>query len=345
MLLVLYPVILAAIVWACAYVIGYNSAPQFADSVRSEVYAIGAANNIIYEYWPVIAGVITVWFIISFFFNTRMVAAMAHARPVKRKEEPELYNMLENLCIAQGMKTPQLNIIETHALNAFASGINERTYTVTVTRGLLNRLSKDEVEGVVAHELTHIMNRDVRLMMIAVVFTGMVALAAQLVWSNLRYALYLPRGGNDKKGGALIIMLVIALILWIGYMATIFTRFAISRRREFMADAGAVQMTKNPEAMMRALMRISGRDRIPETTSDVAIMCIENTMPFLGLFATHPPVDRRIKALSLMTGTPVPSISPVADRAEQISNEGGNPWLSRTRPFRQRHNPWTGTNI
>lgn len=343
--LALYPLVLMAIIWACAYVIGYAGAPRFADSDRAELYAIGSANNMIYDYWPIIAGIVAVWFIISFFFNTRMIAAMAHAKPVSRKDEPEIYNLMENLCISQGVAMPKFNIIETHALNAFASGINEKTYTVTVTRGLLNRLSKDEVEGVLAHELTHIINRDVRLMMIAIVFTGMVALAAQIVWSNLRYALYVPRG-NDKKGGALLIMLGIVIILWIGYFATTMTRFAISRRREYMADAGAVSMTKNPEAMMRALMRISGRDRIPETTSDIALMCIENSAPFLGLFATHPPIDRRIAVLSQTTGTPVPAgLPPVADKSVQISNDVRNPWLPRTRPFRQKHNPWTGTNF
>jgi heat shock protein HtpX len=132
------------------------------------------------------------------------------------------------------------------------------------------------------------------------------------------------------------------VILWIGYLASMFTRFAISRKREYMADAGAIEMTKNPEGMMRALMRISGRDRIPETTEDIAFMCIENTKPFLGLFATHPPIDKRIEAISQTTGTPVPSIQPRAPKEEQISNEPQqNPWLTRSRGFRQKQNPWT----
>ena len=133
-------------------------------------------------------------------------------------------------------------------------------------------------------------------------------------------------------------MLALALILWLGYMLTLFTRFAISRKREYMADAGAVQLTKNPEAMMRALQRIAGRDHIPETTGDIAMMCIENHKPFLGLFATHPPIEKRIRALSETTGAPIPQISlPPAERTKRFLQQRsqGNPWLSRNRGSRK----------
>lgn len=329
-LLAIYPLIIMTMVWACAFVLGAHQ--NFTGFDASNV-GVAYANNFIFMYWPVILGVVAIWFVISYFMNTSMIRALSHAHPVTRKEEPELYNLLENLCISQGMKMPQLNIIETHARNAFASGIDERSYTVTVTRGLLNSLSKDEVEGVLAHELTHILNRDVRLLIVTVIFTGMIGFAAQLLWSNIRYG-FVFRRRNGKGSGGVVVILAIAAILWIGYMATLFTRFAISRRREFMADAGAVAMTKNPEAMMRALMRIAGRDNIPQTPGDIDMMCIENAQPFMGLFATHPPIEARIKILSEMTNTPVPILphtGPTTPEQSFGDRKRRNPWLSGQR--------------
>lgn len=326
-LLAVYPFIIAAIVWGMAWAIGLG---QTGNPDFSPVFA----NKILLEYWPIILTVIAIWFVISWFCNTAMVRALSHAHVVTRKEEPDLYNLLENLCIAQGMKMPQLNIIETHARNAFASGINERSYTITVTRGLLNSLSKDEVEGVLAHELTHIINHDVRLLMVTVIFTGMVGFAAQMVWSSLRYGRLYRSGSGRNKGNGMIVILAIAVILWIGYMATLFMRFALSRRREFMADAGAVQMTKNPDAMMRALMRIAGRDNIPQAPADIDMMCIENAQPFMGLFATHPPIASRIQVLSEMTNTPVPVLphaGPTTPEQSFGDRKRQNPWLSAQR--------------
>jgi heat shock protein HtpX len=312
-LLALYPLIIFGMVWAGAYVFahsqgGYqmvrtdNAFDTTWTNVGNPEYV---ANNILFEYWPIIAAVIGGWFLISYLFNDMLIRADSGARAISRKEEPELYNLLENLCIAEGMSMPRLNIIETPALNAFASGVDARSYAVTVTRGLMQALSKDELEAVLGHELAHILNRDVRLLMVAVVFTGMIGFMAQIAWRSLRYNMVVPRSRNNKGGGILFLM-AIGVILWIGYMLTIFTRFAISRRREYMADAGSVQMTKNPDAMMRALMKISGNSHIRETTDDIRMMCIENDRAFMGLFATHPPIKLRIQAISKLTNTPVP---------------------------------------
>ncbi len=334
LLLAIYPFIIMGMVWACALVLG--GAHQNFDMRGYDPMNVGIAyaNNFIIMYWPAILAVIVIWFIISYFWNASMIRALSHAHAVTRKEEPELYNLLENLCIAQGMAMPKLNIIETHARNAFASGIDERSYAITVTRGLLNSLSKDEVEGVLAHELTHILNRDVRLLMVTVIFTGMVGFAAQMAWSGIRNNFIYSRRRRNGKGGGILVLLTIAAILWIGYLATLFMRFAISRRREFMADAGAVRMTKNPDAMMRALMRIAGADNIPQTPADIDMMCIENARPFMGLFATHPPIKSRIQTLSQMTNTPVP-VLPHTGPAPSSQSFGDrhrkNPWLSAQR--------------
>lgn len=339
LLLAVYPFIVMGLVWACAAVFsGFHGGAYYGAYESGGNPAVSFANNFIVMYWPAIVAAVAAWFAAAYFFNTSMIRALSHAHPVTRKDEPALYNLLENLCIAEGMAMPRLEIIETHARNAFASGINDRTYTVTVTRGLLNSLSRDEVEAVLAHELTHILNRDVRLLIVTVIFTGMVGFAAQMAWSGIRHSFRFSRGGrsgNGKGGGnGIFVLLAIAAILWIGYMATLFTRFAISRRREFMADAGAVKMTKNPEAMMRALMRISGADRIPGAPADIDMMCIENTQAFMGLFATHPPIQSRIETIAAVTGAPVPSLphtGPVAPGQEFGDKNRRNPWLSAQR--------------
>ena len=148
----------------------------------------------------------------------------------------------------------------------------------------------------------------------------------------------------------MIIFLIILGILWVGYIATIFTRCAISRRREFMADAGSVAMTRNPDAMMRALMRIAGKDNIPKLPGDVKMICFENSVPFMGLFATHPPIEKRIQTISSAMGIPIPDLpqlspfhAPRAPRDEVISPPQQplrDNWTTRQRFPSRRANPW-----
>ncbi len=347
-LLGFYPFLILGIVWAIGAALSFVGAPNNQS-------AITLGNNIVANYWPLVLSGVAVWFVGSYFFHTKMVRKLSHSHPVTRKDEPALYNLLENLCITAGMKMPRLEIIETHARNAFASGIDDKSFTVTVTRGLLQSLSKDEVEGVLAHELTHIQNRDVRLLIITIIFTGMIGFAAQMAWSQVRYGLLVRRrsnnmGSNNNKGNGMIIFLIILAVLWIGYFATLFTRFALSRRREYMADGGAVQLTRNPDAMMRALMRIAGKDQIPKMPGDVAMMCIENRVPFMGLFATHPPIENRIKILSETTGFSIPDLpqlkpfyAPRVERKDALiaPQDKRDNWVTRQR-FKKRRtaNPW-----
>ena len=158
------------------------------------------------------------------------------------------------------------------------------------------------------------------------------------MWGMLRHNLFFGSRRRDRSGPALyLILFLAAVILGIGYLLSQLMRFALSRKREYMADAGAVEMTKNPDAMMRALMRIAGRDRIPEASEDIAMMCIENHKSFLGIFATHPPIEKRIKAISSVTNTPVPdamSLPPVK-KAQSFSSKvearhlRKNPWIAQ----------------
>lgn len=253
-------------------------------------------------WWPTILGIALVWLIIGYFFNSMMICAATGARPLDRREAPELYHLLENLCISRGMAMPKLHLIDSDALNAFASGIDRNSYAVTVTRGLVERLERDELEAVLGHELTHIMNHDVRLLIITIVFVGMISFVAEMIWRNIRLMSY---GGNrDRKGGMALFVLVAAIIAGIGYLLALVLRFAISRKREFMADAGAVDLTKNPEAMIRALEKISGNAQLPHVPAEVKQLFIENPpeLGLTGLFATHPPIADRIAALRQIGG-------------------------------------------
>ena len=340
LLLGLYPLFLIGMLWLVAFLLrGF-----LAENANQIGNVVAFANAFTKEWWWAPFLFTMIWFCVSWFFHGMLVRAVVHSHPVTRADEPELYNLLENLCISCGMTIPKLEIIETHARNAFASGLTDSTYTITVTRGLLQSLKLDEVEGVLAHELTHIINRDVRLLMVCVVFTGMLGFLAQVMWSNARYGIRVRRSGSNRGGGTLIYFIIL-LVLWIGYMASLLARFAISRAREYMADAGAIELTRNPDAMMRALLRISGRANLPHSTDDIALMCIENARPFMGLFTTHPPIDSRVAAISRLTSTPVPDIGPHAPAAHEERFQSGakaqNSWLTRNR-FGRSSSPWEG---
>lgn len=252
---------------------------------------------------PIVLGVVAVWFLIAYFANSAMINSAAGSHTLSRKEDMREYNLTENLCMSIGMKMPMLRIIESSALNAFASGINEKTYTVTLTRGLVEKLNDEELEGVIAHELMHIRNKDVRLLIVTIVFVGIFSFLVQIAF---RSVLYGSMGGSRKKDDnkGMIVILVIAAV---AYILSILFKFALSRKREYLADSGAAQMTRNPIALASALRKISNNHHVDEVKSeDIQQMFIENSpedssVGFLGglggLFATHPPIDKRIKVL------------------------------------------------
>ena len=250
--------------------------------------------------WPFAFVGAGVWFAIAWVSYQSIIEASAGARGLSRKEAPALYNMLENLCISRGMTTPALNIIETPALNAFASGLSEKSYKVTVTRGLIETLDDSEIEAVLAHELTHVMNRDVRLLIISVIFVGIFSFIGELVFRSMFHT-GVRMGGHsrsrkgDSRGGGALILIAVALIV-VAYLLALVIRFSLSRKREYLADAGAVELTRDPDAMIGALKKISGRSEV-DAPNDVQQMMVENTARFAGIFATHPPIDKRIAAL------------------------------------------------
>src|SRR5471032_2297701 len=213
-----------------------------------------------------------IWIAIAYKFHQSMIDAVTDATEVTRAEQPRLYNLLENLCISRGIPTPKLRIAGDDALNAFATGLNEKQYSITVTRGLINALNDREIEAVLGHELTHIRNGDVRMLVIAVV---------------------------------------------IAWVLSIVIRFALSRQREYLADAGSVELTKNPDAMISALRKIEGRGEIPGANSAVMEMCIDNPREgFSNIFDTHPSVEKRVEALVKFAGGHDPGPLEVADAGQ-----------------------------
>src|SRR5262249_17267571 len=161
------------------------------------------------------------------------------------------YNLLENLCISRGIPMPRLQIIETDVLNAYASGMSEKNYRVAVTRGLLNTLDDNELEAVLAHELTHIRNGDVQLMVVAVIIAGVITLFGEVVFRGLgraRWTSGRSSGGGKGKGGGAIAIVIALVIIAIAWFLSLVIRFALSRSREYLADAGSVELTKNPDA-------------------------------------------------------------------------------------------------
>jgi heat shock protein HtpX len=273
------------------------------------------------------------WVVIAYFFNQSMIDAVTGGREVTRAEEPRLYNILENLCISRGITTPKLKVIESDALNAFATGMNDKQYSITITSALLNRLNDAEVESVLGHELTHIRNGDVRMMVIAVIIAGVISFVAELFFRLWFYGGFRgARSSGDRKGGAtgLAILIAIAFIV-VAYLLSFVIRLALSRSREFLADAGSVELTKNPDAMISALRKIEGRGELPGATSAVMEMCIDNPREGFGeLFDTHPTVESRVAALVKFAGghDPGPIGLPPPEGQAGADEPASGPWGS-----------------
>ena len=280
-----------------------------------------------------------VWIVIAYFFHQRMIDAMTGGQEVTRREEPRLYNILENLCISRGIPMPKLKVMESDALNAFATGMNPRQYSITVTSGLLRLLDDAEIESVLGHELTHIRNGDVRMMVVAVVIAGVVSFFAELFFRMWFYGGFRgSRSSGDRRGGGAGFAILIAIgLVVLAYLLSFIIRLALSRSREFLADAGSVELTKNPDAMISSLRKIEGRGELPGATSAVMEMCIDNPRQGFGeLFDTHPTVDSRVAALIKFAGGHDPgpiALPPAADEGgEEARSElpaPAGPWESR----------------
>jgi heat shock protein HtpX len=311
---------------------------------------------------PWATGGTLLWIFIAYYFHQSMIDALTGGELVSRTDYPQLWDTLENLCISRGIPMPKLKVMESDALNAFSTGMNQRQYSITVTTGLIKQLNQAELEAVLGHELTHIRNGDVRLMVIAMIIAGVVSFFGEMIFRLFTNTSYTFSGGrssssssssSDRKGGgaaaAILIAVVLILVAW---LLSVVVRLALSRSREFLADAGSVDLTKNPDAMISALRKIEGRGELPGATSAVMEMCVDNPREgFSNLFDTHPSVDRRVAALVKFAGghdpgpiaLPAPKEAPEEGADETTAPDSGDtkagPW-SEPAPPETKSGPW-----
>jgi heat shock protein HtpX len=332
-------------------------------------YYLAAAANDLVKALPYATGAAVLWIVIAYFFHQSIVDAVTGGENVTRRQQPRLYNLLENLCISRGIPMPKLKIIESGALNAYATGLNRRQYAITVTTGLLNALNDREIEAVLGHELTHIRNGDVQMMVIAVIIAGVVGFFAELLfrsftnfgyyggyggygrgsWSSSSSSDSSSSGDRKSSGGAAVIVVIIAVaLIGLAWLLSQLVRLALSRSRELLADAGSVELTKNPDAMISALRKIENRGELPGATSAVMELCLDNPREgFADLFATHPSVESRVRALVKFAGghDPGPLALPsdtMDGRADQPQNGEVPPPLPKG-PWSDAADP-TGTS-
>lgn len=316
MLLILFPVIILGMVWVFLALVNYFGNGYY-DQYGNIVHQLDAA-TVNYYFMNTIPWVIVgvgIWFTIAYFANTAMVRAATGARPLTRKENPKIYNIVENLCMTCNMDMPKINIVDDPQLNAFASGIDKKSYTVTLTTGIIDRLNDDELAGVIAHELTHIRNHDTRLLITSIIFVGIVStimsLVIQMMYNAFWFGGLSSRSSDDEdnrgNGLSMIAVFIIgALCCAVAYFFTLLTRFAISRKREYMADAGGSELCGNPLALASALRKISGDPGLNNVKrDDIAQLFIIHPQHFApgmmnffnSLFSTHPDTKKRIEIL------------------------------------------------
>ena len=308
LLLIMFPAILLILVFAFLVIMERLNVPDVIYFDWTEV--IG---NFLVAL-PIVIGVVAIWFLIAYKCNTSMIRNATGARALERRENPRVYNIVENLTIACGMPMPKVNVIDTPELNAFASGIDNDSYTVTVTTGICDMLDDDELAGVIGHELTHIRNRDTRLLIVSIIFVGIMAtissLAIRLLWNTFIYGGGRRRSSGNGKGNSgvaiIVVLLIVAVLAAVGYFFTMLTRFAISRKREYMADAGGAELCGNPLALASALRKISSNPALADVDrEDVAQLFIIHPQQltssisgfFNNLFSTHPSTESRIAYL------------------------------------------------
>ena len=236
---------------------------------------------------------------VSYWWSDKIVLFMSRAREVSRENNKQIYNLVENLCITAGLPVPKIYIMEDSGMNAFATGRNPEHGVIVLTSGLINSLEKTELEGVIAHELSHIGNRDILLSTVIVVLVGFITLLAD--WF-MRWSIFGRRGSDRDKGQLGMIMIVIAIALSIlSPIIAAIMQAMISRKREFLADADGALLTRYPEGLASALDKISQNSGIDRANKATAHLYISNPFRKKGLmnklFSTHPPVEERVKNL------------------------------------------------
>jgi heat shock protein HtpX len=335
LLLAGFPVLLVILAFAITALFVADSAPSFRVGVQQSLAVLPHAT-------AVAVVISAIWFGVAWLLHQKIIDLVTGAKPTTRAAEPRLWNLLENLCISRGLAMPSLRIIESPALNAFASGLTRERYAVTVTRGLMQNLDDAELEAVLGHELTHIRNGDARLAVVAAVFAGILSLIPELFLRMFRFGRIGTRtrsssssssssssGSSRSSGGGSAALAIVAVVLIIlVWLLAVALRLALSRNREFLADAGAVELTKNPDAMIGALRKIEGRSDLPRVPDQVRAMFLDDQKNVRGgsWWATHPPIGQRIAALVQHAGgrDPGPIAVLPGNRVETVP--ASSPW-------------------
>jgi len=243
---------------------------------------------------PFFLGGVGVWFLIAWAYNRQMILRLTKSKPLSRNENPRVYNIVENLCISRGLPVPKIYIMEEASLNAFASGLSPKESIIGFTRGILDKLNDQELEAVAAHEVTHIMNYDTRLMLVSIIFVGIIQTMTE-VFVRIRF-----RSSGKKNDGAGIIFLLQIVAMILGFLVAALIQSAISRKREFLGDAGSVELVKSSQPLISALMKISqdpGVEAINNKSVSQMFIFSPSLSKLKSLFASHPPIEERIKAL------------------------------------------------
>lgn len=265
-------------------------------------YVIGLIYQDYFFFILILGIIISIFYVLIGYYNSDKIAlASVNAQPVSRQQYRQYYNSVEGLTLASGMPMPKLYVMQNQEINAFATGRNPQNSVICVTTGALEKLNKQELEGVLAHELSHVSNYDIRFMTLVAVLVGMVAIISEIFLRSLWFR------GRDRDGRANAILMLIGIILAVlAPLAVMLVQLAISRKREYAADASAVKFTRYPPGLMNALKKIKNEHVPAEETKKInkAVAPLFISDPFKkkisGLFQTHPPIERRIEILSRM---------------------------------------------
>lgn len=251
----------------------------------------------------VLSGIGLVSSAVTLFAGDRVIMALTGAQEVSAETEPVLHNVVEEMAIAAGLPKPRVALIESEALNAFATGMRADKATIGVTRGLLKTLNREQLQAVVAHEMGHVLNLDTRYMAAVGIMVGLIALVSDMALRSLRFG-GRSRSSGKKGGGAVIVLVILVLFAILAPIAAQMVRFAVSRQREFLADATSVQLTRNPQGLIGALKVLGGAGKAPEIGNRATqhIFIVNPVRDFASgshaLFATHPSIEERIERLA-----------------------------------------------
>ena len=292
-----FSIFTVGVIYVIAQGFGYGS-PHFAGEA-SEVGGLG-----IVGFALIMAGVMN---FVSYFWSDKIVLGVSGAKLIQKKDNPEIYRIVENLCIAAGLPTPKIYIIDDTATNAFATGRDPKHAAIALTKGILEKLNKQELEGVTAHELSHVGNRDTLLLAVVSVLVGTIALLSDFFMRSMWYG---GHRDSDNRGGNTIFLVLAIVAAILAPIVAILIQLAVSRRREFLADASGVLLTRYPQGLASALQKISSdREPLEVANRGTAHLYIINPLKgqdtkqwLAGLFNTHPPIEVRIKALREMEG-------------------------------------------